>query len=365
MAMRILHVVESVRPQAGCVAVSLDGLWEALQKRDVVGTVLADEVVGNSHPTTCTVVKSASGATRPAAELVRGVDVVHIHGWASRLARSSALEARRASKPYIISPMGALSGGPYRKKSWKEKLRSRLSDRRLIRRAAVITAINEQERLSLQELDITGNITVLPCGLSMGEYNKADCGDVLASLPPPPDGRCLLLLGPIHPIEGWVPLLTAFAELGTDADGWNVVLAGPVMGHWRKMLEAAVRRKGATDRVLVTTAEDVAVQRAWLARASVLAGVSLQARCPVSILQAVAAGVPVIASKWVAPPGLDGGVHPCTPNRGELKEAMRRVFRLSDQERTESGENARRIGLSVFDWPALIDRYVQLYNSLA
>ena len=203
--MRILHVVESLKPEAGSVAISLEGLCRALHQRDV-----------------------ESAAASGTGEAVQSADLVHIHGWGSRLARASAALALRAGKPYVISPMGALSGGPYRRKSWKEKLRSRLSDRRLIRRAAAVTAINEQERRVLQELKIAGNVTVLPCGLSMGEY-EAD-RDMEANLPAPLDGRCLLLLGPIHPVEGWVPLLTAFAELGTDSDGWYIVLAGPVVG---------------------------------------------------------------------------------------------------------------------------------------
>ena len=88
-----------------------------------------------------------------------------------------------------------------------------------------------------------------------------------------------------------MPLLKAFAEIMSEAAGWTIVIAGPEKGDWRKMLEAAVRRKGANEQVRLTSAPDVAAQRAWLDRADVLASPALHVRCPVSIMQAVAAGV--------------------------------------------------------------------------
>ncbi len=109
------------------------------------------------------------------------------------------------------------------------------------------------------------------------------------------------MLGPIDPIEGIVPLLKAFAEIGTASDGWNIALVGREVGEWRKMLEAAIRRKGGEDRVQFASAMDLDAQRLWLSRASILAAPSLQIRCPISLLQAAAAGVPVIASRFLAP----------------------------------------------------------------
>ena len=344
MVLRVVHVVESLEPEAGSVAVALRGLLDALEARGIEA-----EAVTAFEP----------GA---ADQLVRGAVVVHFHGWGTALARNMAGAARKAGTPYVISPLGLLSTGPYHQKGWRDRIREFLYENKLVRAAAAITALNARDQQALRAADLNARIQVLPYGLSIGDYEATE--DAVDDLPTAPEGRCLLLLGPIHPVEGLVPLLRAVAELGTDADGWNIVFAGRETGDWRKMLEAAVRRKGAADRVLFTTAPDLRTQRAWLARASVLAAPGLHFRCPVSIVQAVAAGVPAIASEHTAPDALDGTIRVCAPNREALKEALRFVFRLSDEDRASLARKARDVSHARLDWPVLVDEYVQLYENL-
>ncbi len=360
MTVRVLHVVESLKPEAGSVAISLRDLFPVLREHDVASTVATlDPDVG--APLDGAEVHIFDRAT--AGRLVEGVDVVHVHTWRCDLARALAHAAWRARKPYAISPHGLLGRGPYQRVGWREQLRNWLDAAALIRRAHVVTAVNDQELSGLRHQRVHRDCRLLPYGITVAAYESPACDPV--ELPAAPDGRCLLLLGPIHPIEGCVPVLKAFGEIGQDADGWHIVMAGPTVGDWRDKLEAAVRRKGATDRVLFTGAEDVATQRAWLSRASVVATTSLQVRIPVSTMQAVAAGVPVIASAPGTAPGLEKVVHLCTPNRENLRNALQALFRLSDDERTQLGDRAREVGRSLFDWPALVGQYVELYRNLA
>ena len=358
MGLQVLHVVDSLKPEAGSVAISLRGLFGALRQGGVESEVIVRETtgVGDDDGVRVTPIESFSKGQ------VRDADVVHLHGWDHRLAPLLAGGARKAGKPYVVSPIGTQARGPYERRSWKDRLRDWLSDNKLIRGAAIVAAVNEQEQRDLRERKVNGNVTLLPYGLSVAEYESSE--DLEGHLPTPPEGRCLLLLGPIHPVEGLVPLLKAFGEIGPDADGWGVVMAGPTVGDWGKMLEAAMRRKGVTDRVLITAAADVASQRGWLARASVVGAAGLQTRCPVSVLQAVAAGVPVIASKWVVPPGLEGVLEVCSPNREELRAVLRKLLGLSDEERGKLAAEARTVGRSLFDWSVLGARYVQLYESV-
>jgi poly(glycerol-phosphate) alpha-glucosyltransferase len=351
MPMQVLHVAETLSPDAGSVGIFLRGLFDVLRAQDIESEV-----------------HEASGADRrpsdPSAlgKLVTANDVVHIHGWGRRAGRLAAKLAGAHRKPYVISPYGLLCEGPYRRRSWREKLHGLLGENRLIRRAAAVTAINEQEEHELRRQRVHDNIRHLPCGLVFSDYE--DRGDESAALPEPLEGRCILLLGPIHPVEGFIPVLRAFAELGRVTEGWHVVLAGRETGDWRKMLEAAVRRKGAADQVRFSPAPDEATQRAWLARAAVLVAPSLHVRCPVSIMQALAAGVPVVATKPVAPAALTGAIKICETGRSAIKEALRSVLGLSDEERTAMAREARDAGRGLFDLSALADRYARLYREL-
>jgi len=358
MAMRVLHVVESLRPEAGSVAIPLAGLLRALSERDVEPQVITAD--GSAVPGTG--VASTEFAPAGVLGLVRGVDLVHIHGWGGHLARTVATVARKTGKPYMISPLGGLCDGPYSQKTWRDRVRALLGETSLIRSAAAVAAMNKWEQHELKSRGVNSNIPVLSYGLDFGEYESQ--GEAPPDMPPAPQGRLVLLLGPIHPVEGLVPFLKAFAEVAAEAEGWSIIVAGRDTGEWRRMLEAAIRRKGAADRVTFAPAADIAAQREWLARAAVLATPSLHIRCPVSIIQALAAGVPVVASKLAVPDGLDGAMRVCEPNRAALKEAMRSVLKLSDDDRAAEAQRSRDIARSIFDWSVLTDVYVRLYGDM-
>lgn len=359
MANYVLHVVESLEPQAGSLAVSLRGLFGVLRTRG-----LESQAITLDHNRTATDgISHTRFESEAATRLVRTADVVHLHGWGTELFRIMADTARKAGTPYVISPCGALSEWHCNRKGWLDKLRGFLWEKKLVYRAAVVTAQNGLEQRALEADGFNSNVRVLPYGLGMSDYETAT--GAAGHLPAAPADRCLLLLGPIHPVEGLAPLMQAFAEIGTDADGWGIVIAGQETGDWRKMLEAAVRRKGGGDRVLFTAAPDVDTQRAWLARASVLAAPSLNFRCPVSIMQAVATGVVVIASDRAAPDGLHDVIQVCPPRREKLREALRGVFRLSDAERASLSQKAHKTGRSLFDWSVLAEQYTQLYRDIA
>jgi len=355
MSLVVLHVLESMNPEAGSVAVCLGGLHDAL-----VSCGLQSKTVA------------------PRADVTRAlddVDIVHIHGLDYEPAHRIAAYALKAGKPYVISPHGSLTFGPHNKPTWKDRVLFALRVclpfrtnthgcwccRRLVRGAACVTAINPQEEHDLKSRRIHPRICMLPYGLSFNEYAGTPTGDGV----PVNGNRCLLMLGPLHPRGGCVALLKAIAEIGPDANGWNVVLAGNDNGEWRKMLEAAVRRKKGEDRVTFAEASTVAQQRALLASASLVASPGLHIGLSVSIMQAVASGVPVIASTCTAPPGLDGAIQVFTPRREELRETLRSVLRLPDEALRAMGEKARTVGRAVFDWSVIADQYAQLYKNIA
>jgi glycosyltransferase involved in cell wall biosynthesis len=243
------------------------------------------------------------------------------------------------------------------------KLRTAWRDRRIVRGAACVTALNEREETELRAVDLHRNIRQLAYGLRLADYEGPQAtGAGPRSLP---KGRFVLMLGPIDPRTGCVALLKAFAEIGPDANGWHVVLAGRDGSPHRRSLEAAVYRKGGEGRVVFAAAPDLVTQRAWLARACLLAAPSLHVRFPASILQAVAAGVPVLATTPATPPGLENVVTTCGATREELREALRSVLRWSDEKRAASTDEARASGRTRLDWSLVAREYADLYTALA
>lgn len=341
MPIRVAHIVESSVPQAGSLALSLPGLYAAL--RDEVESV----IVGAD---------TAADAARIDA------DVCHVHGWDYELARTVFKQAASDGRPVVVSPVGGLGDRPYEKKSFWQRLRTGWGGDRLIGRAAAVIAQNECERREISARLTGARVVVLPYGLDVSEYGAHNEPSV--QLPPTPQERVLLMLGPVHPAEGCVPLLKAFAELGRDAADWCVVLAGPCPGDWRKMLEAAVFRKGGQDLVLFADAPDAATQRAWISRASILAAPSLGVRCGVSVLQAMAGGLAVVASEGATPCGAEASVNVCPPQRDELRKTLGPLLTRSPEELDAMGEAGKECVRSNLDWSVLRAGYLDLYRSL-
>ncbi len=73
----------------------------------------------------------------------------------------------------------------------------------------------------------------------------------------------------------------------------------------------------------------------------------------------------VLASVRIVPDGLNGAIATCGPGLAELREAIRSIIQLSDDERGAAAKKAKTIGSAVFDWSVLLEQYWQLYEDLA
>ncbi len=342
----MLHLVDSTSPQAGAAAIAVRGLVDALDREGVAGRMVG--LSGDDAPTPADL-----------RELVEQSDMVHAHGW-SRIAGDCLSRcAYRANKPVVIAPLGRLSEGAYGRSSWRDRWRSVLIDKPRLRRASVLQAINDDEQRLLRE-DFAGcRIDLIPYGVVVDDYD-CDGGEASSKA----QGRIILVLGPMHPIEGMVPLLKAFLELGEDRDRCSLVFAGPQPGDWRKMIEAAVRRKGEADVIRFEPAADVATQRRWLARATILVAPALVPRCPVSLLQAAATGVVSIVTSCTAPPGWSEVGLVCRPSQREIKVRLQEALALPDAARGERAARVRDFVRRTLDWRMLVEQYGRLYHRL-
>lgn len=359
MGIRILHVVESLQPHAGSVAVPLLGLMHALHDRGITSDVMTmspeDRGAGNFNHVLFT--------PESVGETTRRAEVVHIHSWGAPLSARLAASARDARTPFLITPLGRLVEGPFSKLGWKDKLRRIWSENKLIRGAAVITAVNTAERRGLVAGGFAeSKVRVLDHGLPVGEYAQGE--ETSRSNPDQNGGKCLLCLGPITPVEGLGPLMKAMAQIGPEAADWRLVIAGRGEGQWRRMIEAAVGRKVGPDRVQFTDADDLPAQRALLAKADAVAVPSTHFRCPTTVLQAMASGVPVLATTPVAPDDVEGAVITCPPTQGGLVDGLRTLLKQPEQDRRAQIDAAHKLTVNRFDWGVLSEEYRSMYESL-
>jgi len=356
MSQRVLHVVASLVPQADSLGVALPGLFRALTAEgwDVSAAVLDGQCRIDAG---CPV---RAGDKNAINGLVERADLVHLHGYAEPRAALFARAARRQRKPYVLAPLGTLSSSSPTRRSLVQRLCGARSDKAILRSAGRIHALNKLEASELAGFAPAERINILPYG-SDSAYETGPTTTLGAT---GERDHCLLMLGPIEPMEGAVVVLKAFAEVGQVADGWHVVIAGPNRGNYRAMLEAGIHRKGGEGRVRFVSGSDAAEQHDLLAGASLLVAAGLRIRPPVSIMQAVSMGVPVLATDCVAPDELAQHLFVCRANRVELRTRLREVLELGELQRSERAANARECLKTRLGWGVLAGRYVECYREV-
>ena len=187
MSIRVIHVVESKHPMPGTIAVCLPGLLESLRSSQVDGVMADSTQEWESEYVSC--------------------PIVHIHGWGYPLALHAAKAAKRAGKPYILSPLGKLTPGDFNRQAFFDRLRNWFAERSLIQGAAALTALNDVDFQSLRAKRPNSNIVMLPYGLNFADYEHGS-----ATVTPSNRRRGFLMLGPLDPALGCVVLLKAIAE---------------------------------------------------------------------------------------------------------------------------------------------------------
>ncbi len=358
MAKKVLHVVQSSAPAAGSETIVLPGLFWRLAEAGVESIVLT----GDTKPTPCDharVVCSRDADER--ASLLADADVIHLHGLGD-LQKAIAGKAGGTSTPVILSPMGALEPDQFDRMGWWKRRRARQSVRGAVDVADRLTALNDRELQHLHEWSSQSAPEILGYGIDFDDYADPPTKPISPDIAT--DQKVMLFLGPIHPVEGLVPLLYAFGSLIHELEGWHLVLAGPETGDWRMQLESTVRRKGGADRVTFVTDPSLDDQRSLLARASLVVVPALQIRPPTAVLQALAAGVPVIASDRVVPNGLGDCVATCPPTREHLTAALRSFLQQSDEQRQAAARLGREIGRREYDWSVLAPKYGETYQAM-
>jgi glycosyltransferase involved in cell wall biosynthesis len=293
---------------------------------------------------------------------VAAFDLVHLHSvflWPTLVA---ARAARQAGVPYVLSPRGMLVGELIRAKSGAVKRAwLRLFERRTIREAAALHFTSGQEAADFAALGLNARRAIeLPNGVDAPPAPGEPAPDVAAAIA---GGRYLLYLGRLN----WKKNLPALIEAVAGTPGLRLVIAGnDEEGHVEALTRAAAAH-GIGDRLaLVARGVEGADKEALFAGAAIFALPSLNENFGNTVLEAMARGVPVIASSGagvaqVVREAGSGLVADPTPH------ALAEVIAKLEAEPAAAhamGAAGRRAATERYGWGAVAERMVEAYREL-
>jgi glycosyltransferase involved in cell wall biosynthesis len=287
---------------------------------------------------------------------VRRYDIVHLHSVFLYPTFAAARVALFSRIPYVISPRGMLVPELIAAKSrWTKTVWLRLIERRNFTHAAAIhfTAEREREDAIRTKMPIP-NSFVVPNGIVL-------TGAPAAS-PAKRDDHTILFLGRINWKKGIDRLISALPHV----DGGRLLIAGNDEENLTPRLKELAERLGVANRVEFLGRVEGAAKDELLGRATLFALTSMSENFGNAVLEAMAAGTPVVLTAEV---GLAeevrraraGVVVPAQPR--EIANALNRL--LDDpEERRAMGERGRHAVETRFTWPRIAEEMETQYARL-
>jgi len=298
----------------------------------------------------------------PLTRALARADVCHIHGiwnvpewWASHLARA-------ASVPYVISPRGMLQPEAMRRGRARKTAAWTLLDARNVRGAALLHATSEQEAAALRALSLDVPIAVVPNGVDLAGARGASRG-FRARLGIADDAFIVLFLGRMHRIKRLDLLGAAIADVRATHPSVHLVLAGP---DEHGLIPGLLQQLSAhADAVHALDAVSGGDKWALLKDADVMVQCSDSESFGLAVVESLAAGVPVIATRttpWQAVEARDCGFW-VEQNAPAIAAAIRTL--VDDPvRRARMGERAAAFAGEQYGWDAIAPVMARLYSDL-
>jgi glycosyltransferase involved in cell wall biosynthesis len=280
---------------------------------------------------------------------------VHLTGVYNFPTMPTLVAARLAGKPVVWSSHGALqrwegSSHVGRKRAW-EAISFLLAPSGL---CLHVTSAQEEEETRRRFPRV--RVANIPNGVEIpDEVTHVDGAGRLR----------MLFLGRLDPKKGIENLLLACQRLLSDPGfDWSLTVAGSGAPDYEASLRALAERVGVSSRTTFTGSVESEAKERVFREADVLVMPSHTENFGMVIVEALARGVPVIASTrapWAEVETVRCGLH-VDPAPESLADAIRRIATLP---RREMGERGRRWVSSTFDWASVAERTVELYRSMA
>jgi glycosyltransferase involved in cell wall biosynthesis len=295
------------------------------------------------------------------AELSRGFDLVHIHGLWRYPTLVGGRVLRRLGVPYVLSPHGLLMPEARNRHALRKSAALALGEARNIRGAAFIMADGVRESEALRTFDPALRSIVVPLAVDTDVFRPRRDGPTAAPR------RELLSVSRLHPIKRLVELVRAFGQVASRHDDWDLLLAGPEDdAGYRQEIDRAASSFGLSSRVrLLGRLEGEALVSRFQA-ADVFVLPSTSESSGLSLVEAMAAGIPVIATTgtpwkeiasercgWWVDPGVDA-----------LARALDQAMSARPDQLGEMGARARELAVREYSLGALRLRLIDAYRQV-
>lgn len=294
--------------------------------------------------------------------------VVHAHSTFHPLNHDFAVAARRLGLRHFFHPHGALDPvlfAGWSLKSLKKRLYHRFIGRPDLNRASGVFALTPLEAEQLAALGVTSPTLVLPNGVAPAASVSDEAVRAFrAGHGIDASSRVLLFVGRIMPKKRLEDIIVAFAVLRADHPDLVLVVAGDVRQDpvYHERLRTLATDLRCADGLRWVGFLDEAAKPAAFAAAEAFVHASFSEGMALAILEAMAAGLPVVATRgcYMREAAAAGALVECGQGAEAVADALRVLFD-DPAAAARLRERARTYVASAHDWSRLAQKMGQAY----
>ena len=297
-------------------------------------------------------------------------DLAHIHSDFNFPVLVAASACRWRKVPYLLTPHGMLEPWALGYKAWKKRAYYERVERPLVLRGArALHALNRSEAANIEALKLGPPVVVLPNGIDpseAGAVGPAKAEVFLERFPALRGKKLILFLHRIDPKKGLDILASAYRQVRERFPQTHLVVAGPDTTGYTPAARGFFEAAGCADAVTFTGMLEGDAKHGALASASVFVTPSYSEGFSMSVLEAMAAGLPCVLTEGCNfPEAGEAGAARILPT-GDADRFARELLDLLDHPETARtvGARASELVLSRYTWPRVAEEYERMLGRI-
>ena len=302
---------------------------------------------------------------------VRDYDLVHINSDFNFPVLAGAVACRLRRVPYLLTPHGMLEPWALSYKARKKRWYYEWIERPVVLRGArALHALNRSEAANLEALKLGPPAIVLPNGIDPFEAATRDPAketEIFFDRFPELRGKTLILfLHRVDPKKGLDVLANAWRQVRGRFPQTHLVVAGPETNGYTATVQGFFEAAGCADAVTFTGLLEGNVKHGALAAASVFVAPSYSEGFSMSVLEAMAAGLPCVLTEGCNfPEAGAAGAARIVPTGDAGRFAAELCDLLDRPEVAQTmGARARALVLGGYTWPAVAEQYERMVGQI-
>lgn len=291
-------------------------------------------------------------------------DIVHLHEFYSYPSIIASRITSRENVRYVVHLHGMLSQNSMSRHKLKKQIYFNLFGKKLFSRADGMIAFTESEQKDAEKFAFDVQTAIIPNGINPRPIKK-NTNENLQDYFGFGNRKVILYLGRLHPIKGIDLLISAFANLTAIQNDTILAIVGPDEIGYKKDLVALVSELNVKNRVVFIDLVSGEKKDYLFKRANVFSLTSYSEGFSISILEALAAGKPVVITEGCHFPDVEKYQAGFVASGDPEIIAQKLDCLLSDNSLCQKmSNNAVKLVKEKYTWDHIADKTIHFYNEI-